>query len=71
MKKIKFITVLIFLTLFSFNTFAAEKIDCSDYKSDTAVGIFDKIRCKMGKPPREKGVVKKKLKNLLKVGSGN
>ena len=71
MKKIKFVPIALFLTLFSFNVIAEEKIDCSSIKSDTAVGVYDKIRCKMGKPPREKGVLKKKLKGIFKGGSGN
>ena len=64
MKLLKLIPVLFVLTLFNTNSFAETKTDCSQYSTKTLVGQWDKMRCKKGKPPREKSKLGEKLKKL-------
>ena len=64
MKLIKFIPLLPILILYNTNSFAVEKKDCSTIKADTGVKMYEKWKCKMGKPEGEG--FGKKLKNLFK-----
>jgi len=60
MKKINVLLITLALTLPYNISFAEEtKRDCSQYSSKTALGQYDKWRCKKGKPPREKFSLKK------------
>ncbi len=40
-------------------SFAETKMDCSQYSSKTFLGMWDKLRCKKSKEPREKFSLKK------------
>tara|TARA_B100000029_G_scaffold443992_1_gene463445 strand:- start:378 stop:581 length:204 start_codon:yes stop_codon:yes gene_type:complete len=64
MRKINILIIAIALSLPVKISYAEAKPDCSQYSSKTLVGIYDKQRCKKGKPPREK--ITKKIKNIFK-----
>jgi len=66
MKFLRLISILFILSLYNSNSVAAETRDCSEIKTDTLIGMFDKHRCKSGKPPREKKAFGDKLKSLFK-----
>jgi len=64
MKILKILIAVIILFSFNSNSFAAETRDCSIIKTNTAAGMWEKIRCKRGLPPKEKTSLKSKLKKL-------
>ena len=64
MKLVKLILALIFLSIYSTSSFAESNKDCSIIKSDTAVKIYEKWRCKKGLPEGES--LGKKIKNIFK-----
>tara|TARA_Y100001970_G_C13893936_1_gene680150 strand:- start:498 stop:701 length:204 start_codon:yes stop_codon:yes gene_type:complete len=64
MKKINILIITIALSLPVKISYAETKPDCSQYSGKTLVGMYDKHRCKKGKPPREKFT--KKIKNIFK-----
>ena len=50
MKIIKFIPILLVLTLYNTNVIGEEKkMNCDEIKSDSALGMWKKYRCKKGK----------------------
>ena len=67
MKLLKIIPVLFIITLYNTNSFAESKRDCSAIETDTAVKMYEKLRCKMGKEEGEG--LGKKFKNLFKKKS--
>ncbi len=66
MKFLKLIPLLFILTLFNSNSVAAETRDCSEINSKSITGLYDKLRCKAGKPPREKKSIGEKFKGWFK-----
>ncbi len=64
MKKINVLIIAIALSLPVKVSYAETKPDCSQYSAETLIGLYDKARCKKGKPPREK--LGKKIKNFFK-----
>ena len=64
MKIIKFLPYTIVLSLFTSISFADDKNDCSNIKTDTGVKIYEKIKCKMEKENGEG--LSSKLKNIFK-----
>ena len=66
MKILKFLPLILVLTLYNSSSLAETKKDCSQYTKDTIMGTFDKWRCEKGKGERKKLELGKKLKNLFK-----
>ena len=70
MRLIKFITIAIFLNIFSLNVFADEKADCSKIKNDTLMGNLKYMMCKKGSDKLDKdGNFKKGSWNIFKKKS--
>ena len=65
MRLLKFIPILLVLSLYNSNSLAEEKRkDCSLIKTATGVELYEKIRCKMGEKKSEG--LGEKLKNIFK-----
>ena len=64
MKIIKISLVLLLFSILSLSALAEQKSDCSNIKTDTLSGQYDKYLCKQGKPPRKKIKLGTKLKEL-------
>ena len=46
--------------------FLKKLLDCSEINSKSITGLYDKLRCKAGKPPREKKSIGEKFKGWFK-----
>tara|TARA_Y100000590_G_C15213891_1_gene823599 strand:- start:214 stop:417 length:204 start_codon:yes stop_codon:yes gene_type:complete len=64
MKKIKFLPILLMFAFINTHSIADTKTDCSQIKTDTAVKMYEKWKCKKGNPDGEG--LGKKIKNLFK-----
>ena len=64
MKILKFLPLILVLTLYNSSSLAETKKDCSSIVADTGVKMYEKLKCKMDQD--DSTGFKSKLKNLFK-----
>ena len=64
MKIIKSLPLISILLLYSSNSIAETKKDCSSIEADTGVKMYEKLKCKIDNSSSES--IGKKLKNIFK-----